>query len=350
MQFRSGPKYKYYATARRIVGFVFILGSFGTEISNAAELQLSNGDHLTGEVIRRNEGKIYFHSTILGDLIVAETDAVIIEIPETPVESLTGLPPAIEQVKLRDADPKKPALAKSTPSLQAKWKRKLEFGYQTQSGRREVLNYSARGVGERTKGPDTFRLSARYLYGESAGELTTDRQDASFRWRHEISERIFGQALTSYTSDRVTKIDLNVEQNAGLGYKFLQGERQKATMGAGVTMQYREAEGIEKGLSYLGELFQDYTYKINGRLTFLQDLNALYSPDGRTRSITSTTAATILDTQAENYKLRLNGTLQGKLSEHISLNLRYEYEYDNAILEKESRTDTRVTSSLGYSF
>jgi putative salt-induced outer membrane protein YdiY len=54
--------------------------------------------------------------------------------------------------------------------------------------------------------------------------------------------------------------------------------------------------------------------------------------------------------EAENYKVRFNSSLQGKLSERISLNLRYEYEYDNAILDKNGRTDRRVTSSLGYSF
>lgn len=315
--------------------------------AGATELHLQNGDKITGEVTRRAEGKIYFQSPVLGALIVNETDAVVIEVPETPVESLAGLPPSIEQVKLREADPQRPAPKKSS---EPKWKGKLEFGYQTQSGRSNVLNYSARGEAERTKGVNNYRFSARYLYGETSDVVTTDRQDASFRWRHEISERVFGQTLSSYTSDRVKGIDINVEQNAGLGYKFIQRERQKGSVGAGVTMQYREAEGIEKGMTYLGEFFQDYTYKLNGRLTFLQDFNALYSPDGRARSITNLATGLPLDEEAQNFKLRFNGTLQGKLSEHISLNLRYEYEYDNAILDKSERTDRRVTSSLGYSF
>jgi len=332
---------------------VFLLSIVAPFIYNtiySSELHLNNGDRITGEVTRRAEGKIYFQSPLLGLLIINETDAVVMESPETPVESLAGLPPAIEQVKLKEGDPQKPSVAKRVADQKEKWKGKLEFGYQTQSGRSSVLNYSARGEAERTKGVDSYRLSARYLYGESAEVLSTDRQDASFRWRHEISERVFGQTLSSYTSDRITGIELNAEQNAGLGYKFLQRERQKASVGAGVTMQYREAEGIEKGMNYLGEFFQDYTYKLNGRLTFLQDFNALYSPKGRVRSVTTTSLGLPLDEQAENFKIRFNSTLQGKLSERISLNLRYEYEYDNAILDKNERADRRVTSSLGYSF
>lgn len=316
-----------------------------TSSTQATELHLNNGDRITGEVTRRGDGKIYFQSPLLGALIVNEADAVVIEVPETPVESLAGLPPSIEQVKLREADPQKPK-----PPVPPKWKGKLEFGYQTQSGRSNALNYSARGEAERVKGVNSYRLSARYLYGETSDVLTTDRQDASFRWRHEISERVFGQTLSSYTSDRITGVDLNVEQNAGLGYKFLQRERQKASIGAGVTMQYREAEGLKKGMNYLGEIFQDYTYKLNGRLTFLQDFNALFSPNARVRSVTSASTGLPLDEEAENFKIRFNSTLQGKLSDRISLNLRYEYEYDNAILDKNERTDRRVTSSLGYSF
>ncbi|MCB1103627.1 MAG: DUF481 domain-containing protein [Cephaloticoccus sp.] len=54
--------------------------------------------------------------------------------------------------------------------------------------------------------------------------------------------------------------------------------------------------------------------------------------------------------EADNYKVRFNSTLQGKMSERISLNLRYEFEYDNAVLNKEARSDQRITSSVGYAF
>ena len=313
----------------------------------AAELQLSNGDRITGELIRREDGKIYFRSTILGELIIAETDAVVMDTPETPVESLAGLPPEIEQVQLREGESLRPPRKKAA---NRPWKGKLEFGFQNQAGRQSTLNYSTRAEMERSSQRNHYRLNARYLYGESAQVVSSDRRDASFRWRHEISERIFGQTLTSYSSDQVSDINLNAEQNAGFGYKVLQGERQTGSVGAGLTFQYRDANGVEKGTAYLGEVFQDYTYKLNGRLTFLQNINVLYSPDGRSRTLSSGASSSLFVDQAENYKVRFNSTLQGKLSERISLNLRYEYEYDNAILDRYGRTDRRVTSSLGYSF
>jgi putative salt-induced outer membrane protein YdiY len=291
------------------------------------------------------DGKIYFRSPLLGDLVIAESEAAVLETPETPVDSLVGLPPVIEQVRLRDADIPRPA-PKAPPAR--KWRGKVEFGLNNQTGRNETTNLNLRGETQLTKANNDYRLNARYLYGESFGRITTDRRDGSFRWRRELSPKIFAQTNTSYFSDRVAKVDLNAEQNLGMGYKFLQGDRNKASIGGGLTTQYREAAGVENGTSVLGEFFQDYAYKINGRLTFSQDLNALFSPDSRTRTVTIN--LTSFREEADNYKIRFNSALQGKLSERISLNLRYEYEYDNAILNRDNRIDQRVSSSLGYSF
>lgn len=311
----------------------------------AAELHFNNGDRITGEVVQRVDGKIHFLSPVLGNLVIAETEAVIIETPDTPAESLAGLPPVIEQVRLRDADVPRPD---PRPAPPPKWKGKIEFGFNNQTGRTETSSLNLRGETTYAKDRSSYRVNARYLYGESTGLVTSDRRDAGFRWRHDLSGRIFAQAVTSYFSDRVANVDINLEQNAGFGYKFHDKDRSKASVGAGLTLQYREAAGVENGATVLGELFQDYTYKINGRLTFSQDINALYSPDARTRTLL--VAAPSLSEEAENYKIRFNSTLQGKLSERISLNLRYEYEYDNAILSRDNRTDQRVSSSLGYSF
>lgn len=320
----------------------------------AAQLHLSNGDRITGEVVQRVDGKIYFNATLFGQIIVDETEAALVETPETPVESLAGLPP------IKKSKPAKTILVQSTDASPAhedsdlpmppKWKGKMEFGFLNQSGRREVLNASLRAEAERKTGPDNFRALGRYFYGENDNKVASDRQDASFRWRHDISGRIFAQSLTSYTRDQITQIDINLEQNGSMGYQVLQSEAQKATIGAGLTMQYREAEGFNSGVNYLGEVFQDYSYKINGRLTLTQAINALYSPNSRVRLISSATSLNKLTDEAENYKVRFNSALQGKMSERISLNLRYEYEYDNAILDKNGRTDQRITSSVGYAF
>jgi putative salt-induced outer membrane protein YdiY len=51
-----------------------------------------------------------------------------------------------------------------------------------------------------------------------------------------------------------------------------------------------------------------------------------------------------------NYRLRFNAALQSKVTKQMSVNLRYEYDYDRSIAESELRADSRLTTSLGYSW
>ena len=312
--------------------------------ASAVELHLRNGDRITGELIERKDGQIVFNSPLLGIIKVPETLGVLVDASETPVESLAGIPPTKSMLPTPPTSSAPSAVSekpKKTP-----WRGKIEFGFLQQTGRSDTLQASLRADAERTTGPDNYRFEGRALYATQYQQTSSDRYDGLFRFRHELSQRIFGQAQTSYTKDRVKLIEHNVEQNFGIGYKFIQRPRHEASIGGGLTLQYRNAQGIETGTNYLGEIFQDYSYKLSGRITITQDANLTYSPETRGR-VTSTPQGDIpIDDSATNYRLRFNSTLQGKVSERISLNLRFEYEFDNAILNPKAKVDQRITSSI----
>lgn len=362
--------------------FAATLLFFGGIVSptlHSAELHLRNGDRLTGEVTHRADGKIYFRSRLAGDIVVNEEDGVVIDTVDTPVESLAGLPPAKEETPaasaakipvpnvpagVKKASPPPPATAAapsaapntasaskpSAPPKASRWKGKVEFGFQQQSGRLDTLNTSLRVDAEREKGRDQYKAAARALYGEQSDKTTTDRTDASFRWRHQLSARVFSQAVTSYLSDDIKSINQNYEQNIGIGYALFKRDRHVMNLGGGITGQYRDAAMIDQDFAVLGEIFEDYTYKINGRLTFLQDLLAQYSPVSQSQfTVRNNTVIRIAD-DVQNFRVRLNTSLQGKITERISMNLRYEYEFDNTIVDRTAKSDQRITSTLGYAF
>ncbi|MGC4073336.1 MAG: DUF481 domain-containing protein [Nibricoccus sp.] len=322
-------------------------------ISAATELRLKNGDTLRGEHIKTENGLITFKSPVLGTILVPAADAKVVNVPDTPVESLVGLPPAQSPAPTTAAAPPSDSTAKvaaasalSTAPAQAtgpapkpKWKGKIEFGYQQQSGRRDIVTGSLRIDAESAvKTDNLFKASSRVIYGRQNDQTNSERYEASFRWRHELSDRTFTQTLTSYYIDRVKHIDHNFEQNAGLGYRFIKTGRHLLNAGLGGTGQYRETLGVPENWIYLSEFFQDYSYKISGRLSFIQDSGVLYS----TKPIFHGKEP------AENYRIRFNTALQGRVTERVSLNLRYEYEYDNSVANPALRADQRVTSSIGY--
>jgi putative salt-induced outer membrane protein YdiY len=326
------------------------------------ELRFPNGDRISGKVVSREGGKIRFVSEVLGELEVPAANVeVVLNVPDTPVEALAGLPPAapakpttppsqpVTPSAPAQIRPPPPAAVKPAAIAQAanRWKGKIEAGYVQHSGRNNRVDLSFRGDAEkRINARNRLKAEARVLYAETSDITTNDRYDASLRWRHDISDRLFGQTLTSGYRDKVKQIDVNAEQNFGIGYKFIDRERHVFNIGTGVTAQYRESPRSTDGWAYLIELFQDYTWRINGRITISQNANAFYSPPelGARNLVGGSSSA------AGDYRIRFNSTLQGKVTERISMNLRYEYEHDATIVNPLLRDDQRITSSVGYAF
>lgn len=327
------------------------------------ELRFPNGDRISGKVIAQEGGKIRFVSEVLGELEVPVGGVeVALDVPDTPVEALAGLPPQAPkavQPAAPSPTPAQPAQVRPppppavTPAALAKdatrWKGRIEAGFVQHSGRRNRVDLSLRADAERKVERNQFRVEGRVLYAESAGTQTTNRKDASFRWRRDLNDQLFGQLQASGYTDEIKQVDVNAEQNVGLGYKLLELDRHVLNVGAGVTAQYRKSPLSTDGWAYLIETFQDYTWRINGRITITQNASAFYSPpELGSRNIASSNAS---DRETlGTYRLRFNSTLQGKVTEHISMNLRYEFEHDATIANPALRDDQRISSSIGYAF
>lgn len=324
------------AAARAAALFLIALVC-GAAAGRAEVLTFANGDHLTGTIVKRADGKVYFHSEIVGDFVVPEEAVTISKspAPATPVESLSGLPPASHPVAVTPPPPR--------------WTGKVEFGYENNETNVRTVNTVLRADAEKVVGPDDYLAHGRYIRGVTSSVPNTDLEDASFRWRHNLSQRLFTQAQTNYTSDKIRKVHYEADQSAGIGYKLYQSLRQTVDVGAGVSAQYLNAEGIQRGFGYLGNAFQDFVYKINGRYTFTENASLDYAPASRTRfAIFGETAP--VNGPAQDYAYKFFSTLQGKITDRTSLNLRFEYEFDNAVVDPAARATQRITTTLGYGF
>lgn len=357
-----------------------LLGLVASPARADEQLILANGDRLTGKVIKREKGLIYFHSQVLGDIIAPENQATIVELPVTPIppQALAGLPPA----PAKPAAPPPPGQSQQPPvqivplpqpapggnwfgwwwpwwvsrpfrvlePVVTHWTGKVEFGYDNMLTTTRSVGTTTRVEAGRTIGPDSFQFKGEYLYGSTDGVPNTDQDSASFQWRHQLDARLFTQLTTSYSSDKIQLINDNIEQQAGLGYKLFVNARQTLDVGGGATLQYLDATDIEKGVDYLGNVFQDYTYKINGAYTFSEQASADYSPDRRGTYGVAPSVTTPVSTSARNYDYKFQSSLQGKLTNHLSLNLHFEYDYDNAVLDPQARAEQHISTTVGYAF
>ncbi|WP_221029757.1 DUF481 domain-containing protein [Actomonas aquatica] len=348
----------------------FLLSGLVLAVANAghaAELLLTNGDRLTGLIVNRTAEAVVLSSTMLGEIEipVANIDRIDTEsglntdpIPEEkPVQAEET---QVVKAKPQPAPPVAPPTPKpdSSPTPAADtffsflnpWSGKLELGFRQIDGRTDATHFDFRASAESKMGRNSLKASARLLYSEQDTKVTNERYDGSFRWRRELGERTFAQTLTSYYRDPIKLIDNNWEQNVGAGYRLFKNDDHTINVGAGLTAQYRQTN-IDDGSVYaLVEVFQDYSYQISEKVKFSQNAVAQYSPDGQARFISVGNQPSVVDTGESNYKLRFDTTLQGTITRSISLNLRYEYEFDNAVATEDARADQRIISSIGYGF
>lgn len=331
--------------------------------ASASVLVLTNGDRITGCVIRRADGKVWFKSDLLGTIVAREGSFTIVETPApgaAPSTTTTSTTKATNATVTTTTvtttvAAQKPAGSRRSTAVAvlppSHWVGKVEFGYDNALAndiRTVALDFRAEV--ERTKRKENYLLKTDFLYGSTGLDTTTDQGAADFRWRHSLSDRLFTQMDTSYLTDRVKLIHYQIEQTGGLGYRVFQTPRQTVSIGTGVTGEQLDATGVEKGFTYLGNVFQDYVYKLNGRYTLREDSSADYSPESRGLSGIVPDTVTSATGSQRDYAYKFHTTIESKINSHLSLNLHFEYNYDNAVVVPSARAEQRVTTTLGYGF
>lgn len=337
----------------RLLAMLSGLATAVMPVTRAAELQLINGDRITGTVISRTDEKVVFDAELLGlvEIPAAQVRDIISEVAGDPAAAPTAVaatttpPPAAKPPA--DTTPK-PKAQPDTPKKSG-WDGKVELGFYQYDGSSESTNFDLRASAERKFGDNIVKSTGRMIYLEKDNRITKDNYLANVRWRRELSKRTFAQTLTTYTRDSIKGIRNNWEQNIGAGIRLFNTDAHLVNVGAGLTGQYRQTEVDTAGWSTLIELFQDYTYQMTKRIKLLQNATAQYSPNGQSAFVSVANAPTNVNTGEANYKLTFNTSLQGKLTDKIFVNLRFEYEFDNAVV-KSARADQRIISSIGYGF
>lgn len=213
------------------------------------------------------------------------------------------------------------------------WAVGIEAGYTFQTGRRDRDELSTRLQAERQLGSNNYRFIFQYLLSKLDGQTGTDRLTGNFRWRRDLSPRFFTQTLTAYERDRVRLIDHRVEQNLSLGWRFLDLPNKKASLGPGLSGRYNKESGVADDLDLLLTVFQDFTWDISSHYSFKQDVLFSIDPD-----------------KTDDYTVRLNAGLVGRVTNSLNLSLRYELLFENQTALDVNKTDHRLITTLGYQF
>lgn len=310
--------------------------------ARAATWVLANGDRLNGTLVQETDAAVVIEHAQLGRMTIprAALQGTVTETPAAP-NTATG-PRAVAAAT--SATP----TAQTATQSRAQWSRQLEFGFAMQEGAKSSRDLSLRAQIEGRVGSNSLRGTARVLRAESQGLETKNRDEADLRWRHDFNRRIFTQALTTFSSDEIRQIDYSLEQQIGGGYRIVDGARQQMNIGLGAVLQQQARKGYEDETVLLGSAFQDFAFSWTDRLKLTQESSVQFSDNTPAFSRNSAVAATAPSNG--NYRFKFNTALQTKMTDQMSLNLRFEYDYDHSIPEVVLRGDSRLTTSLGYTW
>ena len=305
---------------------------------NTHKLELANGEVLVGELMSDDEAVIVFRSQTWGELRVPKGGTHLTVIAAASAEPASQAPgwvkvqPAASSVS---ATPSSGPVAVKSAQPEVKWKKSLEAGYNYQSRGSLVSTTSTyvRAELSRTTPTGLVSLDGRYLYGEQNSARNTDKLDLNFKLREQFRGRLDIRNDLSYGYDYLKELSHEFQDVLGVTYTVFKTPRIYYMIGPGFAVQYAEPKLGDSGVKYLGDIFHEFFWKIIDRVTFKNTASYLFSPE-----------------DIQDYRLRVNSVLSGQITENVSVNLRYEYEFEAIRPVADGRSDHRIFTTLGYTF
>ena len=330
----------------------------------AEQIQFTNGDIITVDVIEITENTLIVESPLLGKLSIPKASLL------TPEAFKRNEPEQNEAERVQKAlDSTESSLTKITqieeptrkswsgrifnknnlinnPLLHGlriinpfkNWKNKLDLGITYQSAE---INQKALNVRFETKRTfdkkQSVRLLSQYDFrtntnADGVKSVAQDLFKSSLRYRYDIAKFFFIQNNTAYKNDSIQRIDHEISETIGVGYRWLETERAVSSITPNLGAEYRDIQNRPFEWNLLSAIQQDFEYNLSENITIEEDF---------------TIGLTIEDNTA--YFYALSAALENKLTERLSLNLRYEYAYDERLTtnQKDSQ-NIKITLGAGF--
>ncbi len=297
-------------------------------------LELPNGEVLVGALLGEDDSEYVFRSQTWGEVHVPKPGARLMVVPVASAEPVAQAPGWVkaDPAPAASATPAvNPAVAPPAP----RWKKSVEAGYTYQARGSLVSTHSTYMRGEVSRETSTGRLSfdVRYLYGEQNSVRNTDKLDVNFKLREQFSGRLDVRNNLSYSYDYLKDLSNQFEDVFGFSYTLVKTPKLRYAIGPGLALQYSEPTLGDNGFKLLGDISHELSWQIVDRVSFKNTSSYLFKPEDTT-----------------DYRLRSNSVLTGQITDHVSVNLRYEYEFEAIRPVSSGRSDHRVFTTLGYVF
>ncbi|MGD8367063.1 MAG: DUF481 domain-containing protein [Desulfobacterales bacterium] len=331
-----------------VIGFLtfYLLLQVGTAL--AGEVRLKNGDRLTGNILKLEEGKLTLQTDYAGgiqldwsEVSCLSTDRVhAFLLPDrTRYRGIAECPEAgVLQIRQEGADQTRrvpiSALQSVNPAPSVRYKGSLTAGGSVASGNTESRSLYGNGsLGVRSE-KHRLTLSGRSNYAENDDTLTARNANAFGKYDYFFTRKLFGYGQTLLEEDRLQDLNLRATFGAGLGFQFFDTDRLALYAEAGPSYVNENYENTENRGYASGRWSVRFDWQILPERVKFFHLHELY--------------VSLEDT--EDFYIRSEQGFRLPLIDKFFFNLQMDYDYKNKPAADKKNADLRYLLGLGYEF
>lgn len=317
----------------------------------ASTLALSNGDRITGKLIKEEKDTLFFNSDILGQITVKTSQGKVIPSKtqsdaEITTDATTQIESVVEnEISKTDKD--------STPAKKSKWLNmnslltdappgkkidsSITAGYRLGQGERDQTEFNLVINLRHETVKNQYFFDGRYDYSvqtiDDEQSINRDRYNVGFRWRRDLSDNLFTQFDSSYLKDLIKEIDDDFKQSLGIGWHIFNQNKFELSITPAISARYQRIPTVTDDWKLLGSFFQDLRYQFSEQITFFQESDISINSDAE-------------DPLSYQFLTRM----EAQLSNRLIANLRYELDFDENLRAGVDKTQQRIIFGLGYKF
>ena len=284
------------------------------------EIELKNGDRLTGTIIKQTDGLLVLDHDALGRLEIA-FDRVLSIGPEAGAGGEAPASPTM--------------LSDEAEADEKEWKSSFKLGLNSSFGNTDTQGFNAGFTSFREGESDKTTLDAHYYYGASDGDRDTNKFTAGVLQDWFVPDtRWLYFAQGRYDFDEFQSWEHRLGAHGGVGYKLIQEDDLTLTLRAGAGV-IKEFGSDNEDLRPEGLLGADLTWQIspNQSLTAATTLYPDLSEGGEFRSVSSAEWSAMVDEDS-----------------NMSVFARLEHEYQSQTDPGVDKNDFRIIAGLQFDF
>jgi len=187
------------------------------------------------------------------------------------------------------------------------WSFRLEAGLNGETGNNERLAFNGRAEARREYPDERMNIFAQGRFAEENGERSANEIKGGWKLEVDVSERWFVFGKLGLEFDEFEDLDLRATVSSGVGYFFIQEEKQELTGRAGLGYQHESFDDDTSEDQAVAEFGYDYRLDVNSWLRFTHGLTyypTFEDPIGDYR-VEAETAGELPLSGDEQWKLRL---------------------------------------------